>query len=132
MAYLLDTNVISNVVKFPDGNAASKLMEFREAGIFTSVLVSAELRFGYTKDNAAKRASFIESLLASIPIEPWQAPYDWTYAELRTGLERRGEAIGQIDLLIAAQARAMDAVLVTDNEREFSRGPGLKIENWLR
>lgn len=66
------------------------------------------------------------------PILPMEMPADEAYASVRLALEKIGKPIGTNDLLIAAHALALDATLVTDNESEFARIPGLKIENWLR
>ena len=73
-----------------------------------------------------------EQVLAEIAVHDLAVPADSRYAEIRVALERQGRPIGQNDLFIAAQCLALDLTLVTDNEREFSRVPGLRIENWLR
>lgn len=73
----------------------------------------------------------IEAILGAITILPLEAGSDRHYAAIRTILERRGAPIGANDMLIAAQARAIEAICVTDNVAEFKRVPGLKVENWL-
>ena len=98
----------------------------------TSVIVAAELRYGVAKKASARLASQLEAILAELEIIAFEAPTDAYYAETRAALEAAGTPIGGNDLLIAAHALALDMVLVTDNEREFARVPGLKIENWLR
>lgn len=132
MKYLLDTNVISNVIRYPDGEAAKRVAQLSRGELWTSIIVSAELKFGYTKTSSERLERLIEGLLASFEVAPWEAPTDTVYARLRTDLEEKGTPIGQNDMLIAAHALALDAVLVTDNKKEFSRVPGLKIENWLQ
>jgi tRNA(fMet)-specific endonuclease VapC len=74
----------------------------------------------------------LEAILADIPVLPFDAPTDRAYARTRQALERSGASVSANDLLIAAHALALDCILVTDNEREFSRVPGLRVENWLR
>lgn len=71
-------------------------------------------------------------MLFGLSVRSWDAPADHVYGRIRADLQRRGQPIGSNDLLIAAHALALDCILVTDNEREFSRVPGLRVENWLR
>jgi tRNA(fMet)-specific endonuclease VapC len=132
MAYLLDTNILSQAVRMPQGEIATRVRQTGEANVFTSIVVAAELRFGARKSGSERLASNVEDVLGSIKIEPLDAPSDGHYASLRTALERAGTPIGANDMLIAAHALATDSILVTDNVKEFSRVPGLKIENWLR
>ena len=132
MRYLLDTNAISNLVQFPAGSTAKRVTRLRAGELGTSIIVSAELKFGYVKKGSRRLEELIEESLASFEIAPWEAPADSIYAKLRTHLETKGQPIGQNDMLIAAHALALDVVLVTGNEREFSRVPRLKVENWLR
>lgn len=132
MRYLLDTNVISNLIRFPSGNAARRVARLREGELGTSIIVSAELKYGYTKRSSKRLENLVEGTLASFDIAPWGAPADKHYAQIRAHLERKGRQIGQNDMLIAAHALALGAVLVTDNEKEFSRVPGLKVENWVK
>ena len=132
MRYLLDTNVISNLIRFPEGKAAKRIGGLKIGELGTSIIVSAELKFGYMKRASKKLQRLIEASLASFEVAPWEAPADLAYAQLRTHLESKGRPISQNDMLIAAHALALNVVLVTDNDREFSRVPGLKVENWLR
>lgn len=132
MRYLLDTNIISALCKFPAGGVAERVAGLRPDELGTSIIVAAELRFGYTKVASARLERIIEGTLAAFEVAPWESPADFAYAELRSHLERLGRPIGQNDMLIAAHALALEATLVTDNGREFSRVPGLKLENWLR
>lgn len=132
MRHLLDTSVVSVILRDPAGRAARRFREVDQAGVGTSIVVAAELRFGYVKSGGATRALKIEGFLALYPVAPWDRPCDEAFAHLRADLERRGEPIGTMDMLIAAHALALDAILVTDNEREFGRVAGLKIENWVR
>lgn len=132
MSYLLDTNVISDLIRNPSGRAATKVAGLSEGELRTSIIVAAELRYGVAKKGSQRLADLVDSVLADFEILPWEAPADMHYASVRDGLSRSGLPIGDMDMLIAAHALSLDAVLVTDNEREFSRVPGLKVENWLR
>lgn len=103
-----------------------------EGQICTSIIVAGELRYGAAKRGGLRTGRRIAEVLETLDVLAFQSPADATYAILRTDLERRGETIGSNDMLIAAQALALELVLVTDNVREFSRVAGLQIENWLR
>lgn len=131
MGYLLDTNMLSHALRDATGRVAAKMRE-NEAEVSTSVIVAAEMRFGAVKRNAPELAARIETLLRGLVVLPLESPADLRYADIRAALERRGQPIGQNDLWIAAQCLALDLTLVTDNEGEFSRVPGLRLENWLR
>lgn len=132
MKYLLDTNIVSHLCKFPDGVVANRVQELEAGELGTSIIVAAELRFGYTKAESARLEGIIETALGSFEIAAWDSPADMAYAQLRTFLERMGKTIGQNDMLIAAHAIALGVTMVTHNEREFMRVPDLKVENWLR
>jgi tRNA(fMet)-specific endonuclease VapC len=128
--YLLDTNILSRVAVEPHGSTAARLLQAGEARLCTSVIVSCELKFGLLKKGSARLTAQVEALLAVVPVLPLDGEVDEQYARLRYALEKRGQPIGQNDLLIAAHAVAIDAVLVSDNEREFRKVPGLRVENW--
>lgn len=131
MRYLLDTNIISALCRYPEGGVAERVGRLAVGELGTSLIVAAELRFGYVKAASARLERLVEETLASFEIAPWESPADVAYAELRTRLEREGRRIGQNDMLIAAHAIALEVVLVTHDMREFSRVPGLKVEDWL-
>lgn len=132
MRYLLDTNIVSHLYKFPDGAVANRVRDLESGELGTSIIVAAELRFGYTKAGSARLERVIEETLENFEIAPWDSPADMAYARIRTLLERAGRKIGQNDMLIAAHAVALGATMVTQNEREFVRVPGLEVENWLQ
>ncbi|MGI0525309.1 type II toxin-antitoxin system VapC family toxin [Rhizobium giardinii] len=132
MRYLLDTNIVSDMMHNPQGRVTEQIGKAGQELVFTSIVVAAELRFGVEKRGSKKLADRLNDVLNELPVKELDAPSDEHYATIRAALERQGELIGQNDLFIAAHALALDAVLVTANEREFSRVPGLKIENWLR
>ncbi len=130
--FLLDTNIISDIVRNPQGVIAKHIAAIDDAFVATSVLVSSELKFGAQHRGAMRLRTQLDIILARMKILPYEPPADDHYAKLRTELEQRGTLVGSHDMLIAAQALALDLTLVTDNMREFSRIDGLKIENWLR
>jgi tRNA(fMet)-specific endonuclease VapC len=130
--YLLDTNILSDMIRNPEGSAARRYRELDDEQLCTSIIVAAELRYGAAKKNSASLTARIEETLAGIEVVALDIPTDTVYGRLRVELERIGNPVGPHDLLIAAQALSLDMVIVTANEREFSRVPGLKIENWMR
>jgi len=130
--YLLDTNILSDLIRLPGGRVAQQIAKVGEDAIATSVVVAAELRYGAAKKNSPRLTAQVEAILAAIEIIAFEPPADATYAAVRVALEAAGRPIGANDLLIAAHALALDATLVTDNLSEFRRVPGLKLENWLR
>jgi tRNA(fMet)-specific endonuclease VapC len=132
MRYLLDTNIVSNLVRNPQGRAAEHIHRVGEAQVCTSIIVAAELRYGATKKGSRGLARQLEAVLTALDVLPFAAPADAAYGEIRARLERAGRPIGGNDLLIAAQAMALGYTIVTDNEAEFARIDGLLCENWLR
>jgi tRNA(fMet)-specific endonuclease VapC len=130
--YLLDTNIISDLVRHPQGMIAARILRVGQDRISTSIIVAAELRYGAARGASARFIAQVESILSAIAIIPFEAPADVTYGTLRATLERHGQLIGGNDLLIAAQAMTLGSTLVTDNEREFARIENLRVENWLR
>jgi Predicted nucleic acid-binding protein, contains PIN domain len=132
MRYLLDTNIVSDMMRNPQGAVFAHIERVGEECVFTSIIVTAELRFGVEKRKSLKLAQRLEMILMRLPVEGFSAPVDEHYGRCRATLASAGQPIGDMDMLIAAHALALDAVLVTNNESEFSRVPGLKVENWLR
>lgn len=130
--YLLDTNIVSRLVRDPQGPVTARIREVGEAQVCTSIVVAAELRYGAAKRASAPLTRQIEAVLGALEILHLEPPADAVYGEIRAALERTGTPIGANDMLIAAQALVADCTLVTDNEREFARIEGLALENWLR
>jgi tRNA(fMet)-specific endonuclease VapC len=127
--YLLDTNVISQMARDPRGMVGKRAAAVR-AQCVTSIIVLAELRFGLLKRGSDRLTSAVRLILEAVPCLPWEAPADEHYASLRCALEGAGTPISGNDMLIAAHALAVEAVLVSANEREFRRVPDLRVENW--
>jgi tRNA(fMet)-specific endonuclease VapC len=130
--FLLDTNILSELIRQPDGAVASKIAEVGEDAIATSIIVAGELRYGARRRGSPRLTSKIELLLTLVPVLPLKDDADARYGRLRAELERRGTPIGANAMLIAAHALAIGATLVTDNVRAFERVDGLEIVNWLR
>jgi len=129
--YLLDTNVVSNLVRNPDGRVADRIRTIGEQNICTSIIVAAELRYGTTTKGSQPLRAQLEAVLGAIDTLPFDSPVDEIDGSIRTQLELAGTPIGGNDLLIGAQAMALDHTLVTDNDKEFARIDGLRVENWL-
>jgi tRNA(fMet)-specific endonuclease VapC len=133
--YLLDANALSELLREPFGRVATtyrRKANEPETKMFTSIIAACELRFGAQKKGSPRLAERVHRLLASFEVAPLAREADTAYAVLRADLERKGQLSGPNDMLIAAHALALDAILVTDNVREFKRVKGLRVENWLR
>ncbi len=131
--FLLDTDVFSAIARQTSAQAARRLAELEAGSVAVSVITAAEIAFGLDKRPVgaamATRLLRLQQVLAVLPLGPRAAPH---YGRTRAELERRGTPIGPNDLWLAAHALAEDLTVVTGNTREFSRVPGLKVENWLR
>ena len=129
--YLLDTNILSNLIRDPAGSVARRISEKGEETVCTSIVVACELRFGAEKKRSASLQARVEELLTVLDVLALDVDTDFHYARIRATLEAAGTPIGPNDLLIAAHALSLDLNLVTANIREFSSVPGLSVENWL-
>lgn len=132
MRFLLDMNIVSDLVRNPKGRITEHIARVGERRVCTSVVVAAELRYGAAKKGSQRLSAQLVKVLGALDVVPFEPPADVRYGDLRARLEKLGRVIGPNDLLIAAQALALDYVMVTDNEQEFSRVDNLKLENWLR
>jgi len=132
MRYLLDTNVVSDLVRTPQGKVAQHIRKVGEAQVCTSIIVAAELRYGAAKRRSPRLSAQLEAVLGALEVSAFETPADAACGLLRTRLEQAGRPIGANDLLIAAQAIALGYTIVTDNEKKFARIENLPRENWLR
>jgi tRNA(fMet)-specific endonuclease VapC len=130
-SYMLDTNVISDLIRNPQGKVAKRIAKVGDENICTSIIVAAELRYGCAKSGSKRLLKAVEDILSEINVLPFDAPADATYGTIRSELEGAGNLIGGNDLLIAAHAYAIGAAIVTANVGEFKRVQGLKVENWI-
>ena len=129
--YMLDTNIISDLIKNPQGRAAKRIARVGEDNICTSIIVAAELRYGCAKSGSKRLLKAVDDLLGEIHVLPFEVPADAEYGGIRSELETAGKPIGGNDLLIATHAYATDTTIVTANTDEFKRIRGLNVENWL-
>lgn len=132
MRYLLDTNIVSDLVRHPQGAIAKRVARVGEEKVCTSLVVAAELRYGAAKKGSRSLTVQLEAILEVLEVVPLEPPTDEHYGRIRALLERAGRPIGGNDLLIAAHALALECTLVTNNESAFARVPGLRCANWLR
>ncbi|MBE1708971.1 MULTISPECIES: type II toxin-antitoxin system VapC family toxin [Mesorhizobium] len=131
MRFMLDTNIISDMIRNPAGKAAGAMVREGDAAVCTSIVVASELRYGCARKGSTKLLKKVEDLLAEIPVLPLDVPVDAEYGALRAELEAVGQPIGHNDLFIAAHACVLGTTLVTANIGEFTRIRKLKVENWL-
>lgn len=131
MRYLPDTNIMSDLIRNPQGRVTGRIRELGEAQVATSIIVSAELRYGAAKKGSARLTEQVEAVLTAIEVLDFEEPADRVYGTLRAHQEKKGQVAGGNDLLIAAQAISLGLTLVTANKREFSRIKDLRCEDWL-
>ena len=130
--YLLDTNMASYVIKGNVPLVREKLVRIPMADVGISVITEAELRFGVTrKPEASRLAPAVEEFLLRVEIIPWDSEAAKMYTLIRATLERTGEPMGNLDMMIAAHALALPATLVT-HDRVFRRVKQLKVEDWTK
>lgn len=129
--YLLDTNIVSDLVRNPRGLVASKIARVGEEAVCINVVIAAELRFGARKKGSPRLIRQVNKILDAFEILPLEPPVEKHYAEIRENLEKTGRPIGPNDLFIAAHARALGLTLVTNNTSEFRRVRRLKVTNWI-
>jgi tRNA(fMet)-specific endonuclease VapC len=129
MIYLPDTNAVSAYMRGDNADLVARMQEhFGE--LCLSVIVLAEREFGVTKGTNAHARLKLAELAQTLSVEAFTRDDSTHYAAIRHDLESRGQGIGPMDTLIAAQALRLGATVVTRNVREFGRVAGLKVENW--
>ncbi len=131
LAWMLDTNILSALIKNPSGPVSDRLAMVNPETVCTSIVVACELRFGALKRGSAPLQNRVDALLSNLTVLALDGEADRHYADIRLLLEKAGTPIGSHDLFIAAHARSADLTLVTHNLREFKRVPGLAVESWL-
>jgi len=127
---LLDTNICIYLINARPPGVLAHFQRYRLGEIGLCSIVAAELTYGVAKSQSARNRAALEMCLAPMDILPFDEKAIWVYGELRAELERLGQPIGALDTMIAAHALSRDAILVTNNTREFSRVAGLRLENW--
>lgn len=131
MKYLLDTDTCLFVINKRPPRVFDRLERVQLGDVGVSVVTVAELAYGVAKVSARRREEALELFLAPLEIVDWTEPMARRAAAIRAGLEARGTPIGPYDLQIAAAAVSLDVTLITNNTREFSRVPELRLENWV-
>ena len=130
--YVLDTNAASYVIKGNFPRVRERLLKVPMSDVGISAVTEAELRFGVArKPDATRLKTVVEEFLLRVEILPWDSEAARHYATIRSALEDSGAPMGNLDMMIAAQALALGAVLVT-HDRVFHRVKHLKIEDWTR
>ena len=132
MIYLLDTNIVSYLIKAQDGKLIDKLeAASSQATIGVSSITTAELYYGVKKKNSQRLQQAVDAFLSPLKVYEFDKPASAIYGDIRSDLEARGLVIGGYDMLIAAHAVSLQATLITNNTREFERVAGLSLENWV-
>jgi len=132
MNYLLDTNVCIYIIKEKPESVIKKFERISPMEVGVSIITVAELEFGVAKSQyPEKNRKALEQFILPLIILPFDLEDTRAYGDIHHHLESRGTPIGAMDMLIAAQARRREVVLVSNNEQEFSRIPGLRVENWV-
>jgi tRNA(fMet)-specific endonuclease VapC len=131
LTYLLDTNICIYLIKSQSRSLIARVQREPLEEIGISSLTVAELEYGAAKSRRPTdtRIALVE-FLSPFRIVDFSESAAYEYGRVRAELERTGQIIGPMDLLIAAHALAENAILITNNEREFRRVSGLRLENW--
>lgn len=132
MLYMLDTNICSYIIRNKPQNIKEKLKSVeKDHTIALSTVVVSELIYGAKKKGAEKLFDLVLSFIENFQIMDFDKNSALSYATIRVELETTGKIIGSNDLFIAAHAKGCDAILVTNNTKEFERVEGLRLENWV-
>ena len=126
---LLDTNICIYIINAKPPAVLERFRQYRMGDIGLCSVVAAELAFGVAKSDSARNRQALEMFLAPLIILPFDTAAVWVYGDMRADLERRGTRIGSLDTMIAAHALSQQALLITNNTREFSKVPGLQLDN---
>ena len=131
MTYLLDTNICIYIINEQPARVLQRVIQVGRESLAISSVTVAELAFGVAKSTRPDSRAKLENFLSKFPILDWDQDAAWVYGNVRKTQEAKGQRIGERDLLLACQAIALDATMVTNNTREFERIEGLKLENWV-
>ena len=130
--YLLDTNVVGELARAPQGQLAERVSVLSSDEFGINPIIACEIEYGLAKRDSTRLRQQVEAILTAIPVLDLPADIASHYGQIRVALETQGTPIGPNDLLIAAHGVAADVTVVTGNDREFRRVKGLKVENWLQ
>jgi len=130
--YLLDTNICIYIQRQKPGEVLARFQKLKPGDAAISVITWGELLYGAEKSQQRKKAlQLLEEFKTFVPVLPMPENAGKTYGAIRAYLESKGKPIGNNDLWIAAYAKTAALTVVTNNEREFQRVPGLKVQNWV-
>jgi tRNA(fMet)-specific endonuclease VapC len=133
MEYLLDTNICIYIIKKRPEIVLERFRELTLGSVGISAITLAELEFGIRKSGSPDRnLEALNQFLVPLDIKDFDYNATIEYGKVRASLEKAGTPIGPLDTLIAAHALSLNATLVTNNEKEFNRVTGLKIDNWTK
>jgi len=132
MRFMLDTNICIYLIKRKPSQVLSKLKEFNLGDVAVSSIALSELEYGVAKSSKPQQnRDALDAFLAPLEILPFDGEAAHRYGQIRALLEKEGKLIGAMDMLIGAHALGASMTLVTNNIKEFSRIPGLRLENWF-
>lgn len=132
MEYLLDTNICIYIIKKKPARVLEKFRSLPIGSIGISSITLAELQYGIMRSsNPERNQEALDKFLTPLEILDFDYPATIEYGKIRATLAEKGTPIGPLDTLIASHAKSLGLTLVTNNEREFVRVTGLKIENWI-
>lgn len=131
MNYLLDTNICIYIINNKPPHVFERFKEFQLGQLGISSITASELAFGVEKSGSERNKQALNKFLAPLEVLPYDEQAIWHYAQLRHQLQSKGKVIGSLDMLIAAHALELNAILVTNNVKEFKRVKGLIVENWV-
>lgn len=131
MRYMLDTDICIYLINDRPASVRKRLAALEPGDAGVSSITVAELVYGVAKTRSVRNQAALEGFLLPLEIAAFDLDAAMAYGEVRAGVERKGTPIGPLDMQIAAHAIALDVILVTNNQREFSRVAGLRCENWV-
>lgn len=132
MNYLLDTNICIYLIKRKPPEVLQRFLQLQPGSVFISSVTTSELYYGAQKSQRVQtNLEALNNFLLPFRIVDYDESASFLYGELRADLEKRGQPIGLLDMMIAAHALSLDVPLVTNNTKEFERVKGLKLENWV-
>jgi tRNA(fMet)-specific endonuclease VapC len=132
MNYLLDTNICIYLIKRKPPEVLQRFLQLQPGSVFISSVTTSELYYGAQKSQRVQtNLEALNNFLLPFRIVDYDESASFLYGELRADLEKCGQPIGPLDMMIAAHALSLDVPLVTNNTKEFERVRGLKLENWV-
>ena len=132
MKVMLDTDICIYTIRQHPQSVLDRFAQYVAGDLGISVMTLAELDYGVSKSSdLARNRHALDEFISPLQVAPFDRSASWHYGMIRAALEPKGVPIESMDLLIAAHAVSLDIPLVTNNQKEFRRVPGLRVENWL-